>query len=41
MQREAWKLFRRTLGWHIRQRRWKFLLGFPSLALLHFRAKRI
>jgi hypothetical protein len=29
MKREAWKLYRATLGWHLELRQWKFLVGFP------------
>jgi len=29
---KAWNLYLKTLGWHARQRRLKFLLGFPVVA---------
>jgi glycosyltransferase involved in cell wall biosynthesis len=31
---QAWKLYRATLRWHILQRRWTFLAGFPMLSIL-------
>ncbi len=32
-QLRAWKLYFRTFFWHIKARRWKYILGFPLLAL--------
>jgi len=32
--RQAWHLYRRTFGWHLALRRWKFLLACPALPLL-------
>jgi glycosyltransferase involved in cell wall biosynthesis len=29
LAREAWAAYRRTFGWHLRLRRWKYLLAFP------------
>jgi glycosyltransferase involved in cell wall biosynthesis len=31
--RQAWALYRDTFTWHLRQWRWRFLLGFPVLAV--------
>jgi glycosyltransferase involved in cell wall biosynthesis len=36
---EAWRLYRKTLNWHIQQGRWKFLLGFLLLAVMSFSRK--
>jgi GT2 family glycosyltransferase len=33
-RRQAWKLYRMTFAWHLRQGRLKYLLGFPCRALL-------
>jgi hypothetical protein len=33
-RRHGWKLYRMTFTWHLRQCRWKYLLGFPFRALL-------
>jgi Glycosyl transferase family 2 len=30
--RQGWTLYRETLMWHLRQGRWRFLLGFPLIA---------
>jgi glycosyltransferase involved in cell wall biosynthesis len=30
---DAWRLYLRTFSWHVRQCRWKYLLGFPIEAL--------
>jgi glycosyltransferase involved in cell wall biosynthesis len=30
--RQGWTLYRETLRWHMRQGRWRFLLGFPLIA---------
>lgn len=32
---EAWRMYRATFGWHVRLRRWRFLLAFPLLAVRH------
>ncbi|MGH8131325.1 MAG: glycosyltransferase family 2 protein [Steroidobacteraceae bacterium] len=29
----AWRLYRRSFGWHLALGRWKYLLGFPVMAL--------
>lgn len=34
-QRYAWQLYFRTLLWNLRIARWKYVLGFPLLALKH------
>jgi len=31
---DAWNLYGRTFSWHVRLGRWRYLLGFPALALL-------
>lgn len=31
--RDAWRMYRATFAWHLQLRRWRFLLGFPALAL--------
>lgn len=31
--RDAWRMYRATFGWHLQLRRWRFLFGFPVLAL--------
>jgi GT2 family glycosyltransferase len=33
-RKEAWKLYRATFHWQRRLRRWKYILGFPLIALL-------
>lgn len=33
---EAWQMYRRTFRWHLSLGRWKYLLGFPLLALRSF-----
>jgi glycosyltransferase involved in cell wall biosynthesis len=38
--RKALGLYRKTLGWHLHQRRWKFLVGFPLLAMIAILKKR-
>ena len=39
---EAWQVYLATLLWHVRLRRWKYLLGFPMRALLSgIRRKRV
>jgi glycosyltransferase involved in cell wall biosynthesis len=35
---KAWQLYRRTFAWHLALGRWKYLLGFPLLALFGRRA---
>ncbi|HTQ41030.1 MAG TPA: FkbM family methyltransferase [Pirellulales bacterium] len=35
-RRDAWYLFRSTLGWHFRERRWRYLASFPVLAARHW-----
>ena len=30
----AWRVYLATLGWHIVERRWRFVLGFPPLFLM-------
>jgi glycosyltransferase involved in cell wall biosynthesis len=32
LHKEAWHLYYRTLSWHMRLRRWKYLVGFPIKA---------
>jgi glycosyltransferase involved in cell wall biosynthesis len=32
-QRQGWRLYWETFGWHVRIARWKYLLGFPLMAL--------
>ncbi len=34
LRAEAWTLYRATVGWHVRLGRWKYLVGFPAMALL-------
>jgi len=34
LRRKAWGLYRRTVAWHLRQGRWKFLLGFSLVAAI-------
>ncbi len=34
MHRKAWQLYLETVRWHTRERRWKYLLGFPAEAVL-------
>ncbi len=34
LRRKGWLLYRRTLRWHLRQGRWRFLLGFPVMAAI-------
>jgi GT2 family glycosyltransferase len=29
---DAWDLFRTSLGWHVRERRWRYVFGFPLRA---------
>jgi glycosyltransferase involved in cell wall biosynthesis len=31
---KAWKLYRKTIAWHLQQGRWRFLLGFPLMAAI-------
>jgi glycosyltransferase involved in cell wall biosynthesis len=33
-RRAAWALYRRTLGWHLRLGRLRFVIGFPAVALV-------
>jgi glycosyltransferase involved in cell wall biosynthesis len=33
LRAKAWQLYRRTFAWHLALGRWKYLLGFPVLAL--------
>jgi len=33
MSREAWQFYLATFPWHLRLRRWKYLVGFPLKAL--------
>jgi glycosyltransferase involved in cell wall biosynthesis len=33
LRREAWELYRRTFRWHIALSRWKYLAGFPLVAM--------
>ncbi len=33
-RRFAWELYRKTFGWNVSLRRWKFVLGFPWVALI-------
>jgi glycosyltransferase involved in cell wall biosynthesis len=35
-RKEAWQLYRSTFRWHLGLTRWKYLFGFPILALLNF-----
>jgi glycosyltransferase involved in cell wall biosynthesis len=39
---EGWNLYFRTLKWHLQLGRWRYLLGFPMIALMNFarRARR-
>lgn len=30
----GWELYRKTMWWHLRLRRWKYLLGFPVFAVM-------
>lgn len=30
---DAWSMYRATMGWHLQLRRWRFLFGFPIMAL--------
>jgi hypothetical protein len=32
LRREAWQFYCRTLLWHLRFHRWRFLVGFPVIA---------
>jgi hypothetical protein len=32
---DGWSLYRATWQWHLDLRRWKFLFGFPALALMY------
>ena len=34
LRAEAWQLYRAMFPWHLRQGRWKYLVGFPIRALL-------
>jgi hypothetical protein len=37
----AWRIYLATLGWHLQQRRMRYALLFPGLAILApFRRKR-
>ena len=35
-KREAWQLYLETCGWHLSLGRWRFLVGFPLLAVSKF-----
>jgi len=35
LKREAWELYRVTYRWHLALGRWRFLLGFPLIAVLN------